>query len=143
LSRLATKKAAYSAGIGKLESEVLSALEQKEQASAGEVLEVLRARREIAYSTVSTTLYRLFKKDRVDRRAMPGPGGMKYLFFPGKDERIKRQMVGETIDRLVGAFGDTAYSSLCQRIETLTYDKRSKTKSGVISSRGKKNRNAV
>ena len=102
--------------IGELESDVLEVLKSKGQATAADIMEVLQQRREIAYTTVSTTLDRLFKKRLVERKALPGPGGTKYLFSLGKDEKLKRKIVESTIDRLTSAFGETAYSAIYKKL---------------------------
>lgn len=105
--------------IGELESLVLEAVKNKGQATASDVLQTLQADREIAYTTVSTTLDRLYRKKLVERRALIGPGGTKYLFSLGKDEKRKTRIVESTIDRLTGAFGDTAYSAIYKKLESL------------------------
>ncbi len=48
--------------IGELESDVLEVLKLKGQATAADVMETLKENREIAYTTVSTTLDRLVQK---------------------------------------------------------------------------------
>ncbi len=106
--------------VGELESDVLKALGKKGQATAGDITEVLQKRREIAYTTVSTTLDRLYKKRLVNRKALPGPSGTKYLFSLGTNERLKRRMVDLAIDRLTDAFGETAYSAIYKKLDVLS-----------------------
>ena len=105
--------------IGELEAEVLQVLNKKEQATASDVLGVLEKKREIAYTTVSTTLDRLYRKKLVGRKALIGPGGTKYLFNRNKDERRQARIVDATIDRLTGAFGDYAYLAIYKKLESL------------------------
>ena len=124
--------------IGELESDVLEVLKRKGQATAAEVMEELQKDREIAYTTVSTTLDRLYKKRLVDRKAMPGPGGTKYLFSLGKDERLKRQIVESTLDRITSAFGETAYSAIYRRLDSLPEDELDRLKKQVEKARKKK-----
>ena len=107
--------------IGELESDVLEALKSNGgQGTASDVLVELRKGREVAYTTVSTTLDRLFRKHLLERRAMPGPGGTKYLFVIGKDEKVKSKIVESTMDRLTAAFGDTAYSAIYKHLDDLS-----------------------
>lgn len=124
--------------IGELESDVLEVLKRKGQATASEVMEALQKNRQIAYTTVSTTLDRLYKKRLVDRKAMPGPGGTKYLFSLGKDERLKRQIVESTLDRITSAFGETAYSAIYRRLDSLSEDELDRLKKQVEKARKKK-----
>lgn len=105
--------------IGELEANVLQVLNKKEQATASEVLGVLEKRRKIAYTTVSTTLDRLYRKKLVGRKTLIGPGGTKYLFSRNKDERRQARIVDATIDRLTGAFGDSAYFAIYKKLESL------------------------
>ena len=58
--------------IGRLEADVLRALNSVGEASAGEIVEELKPRRVLAYTTVSTTLDRLHKKGLVLRRSASG-----------------------------------------------------------------------
>ncbi len=124
--------------IGELESDVLEVLKIKGHATAAEVMEVLKEKREIAYTTVSTTLDRLFKKRLVERKALPGPGGTRYLFSLGKDEKLKKQIVESTLDRITSAFGETAYSAIYRRLDSLSEDELDRLKKQVEKARRKK-----
>jgi predicted transcriptional regulator len=124
--------------IGELESDVLEVLKSKGQATAADVMESLKENRNIAYTTVSTTLDRLFKKRLVERKAMPGPGGTKYLFSLGKDEKLKRKIVESTLDRITSAFGETAYSAIYRRLDSLPEEELDKLKKQVERARKKK-----
>jgi predicted transcriptional regulator len=106
--------------IGELESEILAVLKDKGSATAGDVLDVLKDRREVAYTTVSTTLDRLHKKNLVGRKGLRGPGGTKYLFSLSGDERRKTRIIESTLDRLTSAFGDSAYSAIYRHLQTLS-----------------------
>lgn len=107
--------------IGELESDVLEALKSKGgQATASEVLGVLKQDRDVAYTTVSTTLDRLYRKRLLERKALPGPGGTKYLFILGRDEKVKNKIVESTMERLTAAFGETAYSAIYKHLDDLS-----------------------
>jgi predicted transcriptional regulator len=105
--------------IGELESEILAILKEKGSATASDVLDVLKDRREVAYTTVSTTLDRLHKKSLVGRKALRGPGGTKYLFSPSADERRKTKIIESTLNRLTSAFGESAYSAIYKHLQNL------------------------
>jgi len=124
--------------IGELESDVLEVLKLKGQATASDVMEALKENRDIAYTTVSTTLDRLYKKRLVERKAMPGPGGTKYLFSLGKDEKLKRKIVESTLDRITSAFGETAYSAIYRRLDSLPEDELDRLKKQIEKARRKK-----
>ena len=103
-----------------------------------EVLEVLRRSREIAYTTVSTTLDRLYRKKLLERKALVGPGGTRYLFGLCKDERRQAKIVEATIDRLTGAFGETAYSAIYKKLDSLPDDELARLKKQVDRARKKR-----
>ncbi|HXQ93251.1 MAG TPA: BlaI/MecI/CopY family transcriptional regulator [Nitrososphaerales archaeon] len=124
--------------IGELESDVLEVLKTRGQGTAADVMEVLQGKREIAYTTVSTTLDRLYKKRLVERKALPGPGGTKYLFSLGKDEKLKRKIIESTIDRLTSAFGETAYSAIYRKLDSLPESELDRLKKQVDKARRKK-----
>ena len=124
--------------IGGLESDVLEVLKSKGHATAADVMEVLQGKREIAYTTVSTTLDRLFRKRLVERKALPGPGGTKYLFSLGKDEKLKRKIVESTLDRLTSAFGETAYSAIYKKLDSLHESELDRLKKQIEKARRKK-----
>jgi predicted transcriptional regulator len=107
--------------LGELESEVLEVIKRSGgEATASDVLRVLKKEREVAYTTISTTLDRLYRKRLLDRKALPGPGGIKYLFILGKDEKLKNKIVESTMDRLTAAFGGTAYSAIYKHLDELS-----------------------
>lgn len=121
--------------IGELEAQILSVLKEKREATAAEVHLELSKRREIAYTTISTTLDRLYRKKLVERRSLPGPGGTRYLFLLGKDEGAKSHLIDAALDRLTEAFGETAYSALYKKLETLPDGELAKLRKQVDSAR--------
>lgn len=118
--------------IGELESEVLQVLQsKKEDATAGEVLQELKKKKEIAYTTVSTTLDRLYRKRLVERRAEPGPGGTRYLFSVAKDQKMMSKIIESSIGRLTNAFGEGAYSALYKQIDNMPAEELERLKKQV------------
>ena len=67
--------------IGRLEAEVLGAVQQLGKATARQVMEKVGSC-QLAYMTVSTVLDRLHKKRMVARTRVVGRGGRKYLYKP-------------------------------------------------------------
>jgi predicted transcriptional regulator len=124
--------------IGELEAEVLEVLKKKGQATAAEVLGILQRSREIAYTTVSTTLDRLYRKKLLERKALVGPGGTKYLFSLSRDERRQAKIIEATIDRLTDAFGETAYSAIYKKLDSLPDDELALLKKQVDKARKKR-----
>ncbi len=121
--------------IGELESEVLNALQSRGSASTAEIVADLQRKREIAYTTVSTTLDRLYRKNLVKRKAVRGPGGTKFIFEPSKDDRPKIKIIKSAIDRLTSAFGETTYSALYKIMDDLPDNELEKLKKRVEGAR--------
>jgi predicted transcriptional regulator len=124
--------------LGALESEVLEVIKSRGPTTASEVAAALHERRPIAYTTVGTTLDRLYKKKLLQRKAIPGPGGTKYVFSLGRDERLKRKIVESTLDRLTDAFGQTAYSAIYEKLESLPSEELARLKKQIETAKKKR-----
>ncbi len=123
--------------IGELESDVLEVLKLRGQATAADVLEALQEKREIAYTTVSTYFGQAIQKTPGREEGTPGAGRNRYLFSLGKDEKLKRQIVESTLDRITSAFGETAYSAIYRRLDLLSEEELDRLKKQVEKLEGK------
>lgn len=103
--------------LGDLEAEVLSAVKQLDEASGSEVLKELRKNKDIAYTTVTTTLDRLYKKGLLSRKQTLGRGGVRYLYSSKHDAEIEGKIVEGAIGRLLSAFGSQAVSMIYEKLE--------------------------
>jgi predicted transcriptional regulator len=99
--------------LGGLEAEVMEIIWTRGEVSVRDVYEVLRRRREIAYTTVMTTMGRLAKK----RLLTQIKSGLAYQYRPAVTrEAFKESVVGEVIDGLLDGFGDSVMVHLADRI---------------------------
>ncbi len=103
--------------LGDLEAEVLSSVKNLGEASGSEVLKELRKNKEIAYTTVTTTLDRLYKKGLLNRKETLGRGGVRYLYSSKHDAEIEGKIVEGAIGRLLSAFGSHAVSMIYEKLE--------------------------
>ncbi len=103
--------------LGDLEAEVLSAVKGLDEASGSEILKELRKNKDIAYTTVTTTLDRLYKKGLLNRKETLGRGGIRYLYSPKHDAEIEGKIVEGAIGRLLSAFGSHAVSMIYEKLE--------------------------
>lgn len=103
--------------LGDLEAEVLSAVKNLDEASGSEVLKELRKNKDIAYTTVTTTLDRLYKKGLLNRKETLGRGGIRYLYSSKHDVEIEGKIVEGAIGRLLSAFGSHAVSMIYEKLE--------------------------
>ena len=82
--------------------------------AVGEVHEVLLADREIAYTTVMTTVARLFEKGVLEREK----DGRRYLYRPlFTRESFLRALTREVFDRLPPTSQDEAIAYLVERVD--------------------------
>jgi len=106
--------------IGELEAEILRVLKSLGNASAGEIAENMKSTRTIAYTTVSTTLDRLFKKGLVNRRMVAGKTGQKYVYSFVDDPGLEKQLVDAAVSRLVDAFGPSVTSTIYDKLNEIS-----------------------
>jgi len=117
--------------LGDLEAEVLSSVKNLGEASGSEVLKELRKNKEIAYTTVTTTLDRLYKKGLLTRKETLGRGGVRYLYSSKHDAEIEGKIVEGAIGRLLSAFGSHAVSMIYEKLEEVPKSEVEKLKERV------------
>lgn len=105
--------------LGDLEAEVLATVKRLGEASGSEALRELRKNKDIAYTTVTTTLDRLYKKGLLSREQTLGRGGVRYVYRFKHDEEIEGKIVEGTIGRLLNAFGSHAVSMIYEKLEEI------------------------
>jgi BlaI family penicillinase repressor len=85
--------------VSQAESEILRLVWQQREATVQEIVEVLPAKRKIAYATVHTMLRRLEKKGYLKHFAR----GKANVYYPAiKRERVLKRSVSDFLDRLFG-----------------------------------------
>lgn len=102
--------------LGDLELAVLRAVRELGEATSGEIHREVRRGRDIAYTSVTTTLYRLVDKDLVSMRRE----SEKRVYYRVKEGQAYRRTLETLVGRLVDAFGGAAVSSLAERPERLS-----------------------
>lgn len=99
---------------GELEAEIMETLWRLGRASVGEVVEVLRQEREIAYTTVKTVMGRLVEKGYLIRHA----GEKAHLYEPIlSHEEFLKQVGEEILQGLFTDFGEPVLASLVKVVE--------------------------
>jgi len=121
--------------IGALEADVLKALKRQGKASAREVLEELRKGKEVAYTTISTTLDRLYRKGLLGREKAVGRGGSKYVYTYPENTTIQKEIVGSVVDKLVSAFGSSVVSTIYDRLDQISPEETQRLKELVEKGR--------
>ena len=94
--------------LGELELTVLRAVRNLGPATSGAIYEEVRKTRDVAYTSVTTTLYRLVDKDLIALRRE----SEKKVYYRLKDGRAYRKAMATMVDRVVDTFGGAAVSYL-------------------------------
>lgn len=119
--------------LGDLELSVLRAVRTLGEASPGEIHREVRKTRDVAYTSVTTTLYRLVEKDLVASRRE----SEKRIFYRIKEGRTYNRAIASMVDRLVDTFGLAAVSHLLDRPSALTDAQRAELEAQVAERRRK------
>ncbi len=99
--------------LGKLEAEVMQLLWQQSQQTVLEVEDRLRRKREIAHTTVLTTLDRMHRKGYLTREKQ----GKAFVYSPRYNrEDFEREMAQEVLGALLGGIGEPVLSTFVELI---------------------------
>src|SRR5213594_2844060 len=96
--------------LGELELAVLRAVRSLGSATSGAIYEEVRRSRDVAYTSVTTTLYRLVDKDLIAMRK----ASEKKVYYRLKEGRAYRKAMASMIDRVVNTFGGAAVSYILE-----------------------------
>src|SRR5881396_2843033 len=106
--------------LGELELAVLRAVRNLGPATSGAIYEEVHKTRDVAYTSVTTTLYRLVDKDLISLRK----ASEKKVYYRLKEGRAYRKAMATMVDRLVGTFGGAAVSYLLENPSSLPEEQR-------------------
>jgi predicted transcriptional regulator len=96
--------------LGDLELAVLRAVRNCGQATSGAIHEEVRKSRDVAYTSVTTTLYRLVDKGLVAVRKE----SEKKVYYRVREGQAYRKAMASMIDRVVDTFGGAAVSYILE-----------------------------
>ena len=106
--------------LGELELAVLRAVRNLGKGTSGTIYEEVSKSRDVAYTSVTTTLYRLVDKDLIAMRKQ----SEKKVFYRVKEGRAYRKAMASMVDRVVDTFGGAAVSYLLENPASLPEDQR-------------------
>ena len=100
-----------------LEGDVLNELWPSRKLRVRDIYQRLRTLgKKVALTSVAVILDRLHEKGLVERQIEPARGGLRYVYSPKKDKAaFEQSVVADTVDRLIGKFGDVALSYFNER----------------------------
>ena len=104
--------------LGELELAVLRAVRNLGAATSGAIHAEVRKARDVAYTSVTTTLYRLVDKDLIAMRK----ASEKKVYYRLKEGRAYRKAMASMVDRVVDTFGRAAVSYLLENPGSIPED---------------------
>jgi len=119
--------------LGDLELAVLRAVRSLGQATSGAIHGEVKKSRDVAYTSVTTTLYRLVDKGLIAMRRE----SEKKVYYRVKEGRAYRKAMASMIDRVVNTFGGAAVSYLLDNPGSVSPDQLASLKSQVEKRRSK------
>ncbi|MBI0582632.1 MAG: BlaI/MecI/CopY family transcriptional regulator [Methanomassiliicoccus sp.] len=104
--------------LGPLESRVLDTIwsSEKRPLTVREVHRMMEADK-LAYTTIMTTMNRLFEKNLLDREVRSGKGGLHYTYWPRMEkETFERTAIQGVLDSLIEKFGEKVTHCFVERV---------------------------
>lgn len=106
---------ALEAFLGPLEAHIMEAIwtSKKTPVTVREVYEALKKTKNLAYTTVMSTMDRLFEKNLLDRKIQKGRGGLYYVYWPALEKQsFQKSAVHEVLSSLIDNFGEVVANCL-------------------------------
>ena len=104
--------------LGPLEMQIISVLKAKGFSNGRGILtELKKANKNIAYTTVSTVLFRLYEKGLVDRKEERYRGGKRYIYYY---KNIETEYVNSVMENILATFGKPALAHFLEEIDELS-----------------------
>src|SRR2546425_6782665 len=124
--------------LGELELAVLRAVRSLSEATTGEIHREVKRTRDVAYTSVTTTLYRLVDKDVVQIRRE----SEKKVYYSVKDGRAYEKVMSTMMRRMVDTFGAAAISYVLENPGNLTQEELGELRRMIAKVKAKESRNA-
>src|SRR3989337_2273779 len=122
--------------LGALELAVPGAVRTLGRATSGAIHQEVRKTRDVAYTSVTTTLYRLVDKGLVAVKR----GGEKKVYYRIKEARAYPKAMASMIDRVIETFGGAAVSYVLEKPGELPPEELAGLKAQVEQQRSKEKR---
>jgi predicted transcriptional regulator len=109
--------------LGPLESKVLDTIwtSNKRPLTVREVHQSMAKSGSLAYTTIMTTMNRLYDKGLLDREVKSGKGGLHYAYWPKLEKDVfERTAIQGVLDSLIDKFGERVTECF---VETISMDK--------------------
>ena len=107
--------------LGPLEAKVLGTIwaTEKRPLTVREVHQEMGKESKLAYTTIMTTMNRLFEKGLLDREVKSGKGGLYYVYWPQMErEAFERTAIQDVLSSLIDKFGEKVTDCFVQQVST-------------------------
>jgi len=106
--------------LGPLEANIIETIwcSKKRPITVREVLDELKKKRQVAYTTVMNTMDRLYEKGLLDRQIEKGRGGtyLYYVYWPKLEkEKFKETAIRQVLDSLLNNFDELVTTCLVEK----------------------------
>lgn len=102
--------------LGPLENDVMEVVWRKKSVTVKDVVEELKTRHKLAYTTVLTILSRLWKKGVLERSKT----GKSFTYTPKVDrQQTVQSIIRSTLHSMVDKYGDEAISAFIDEVSSL------------------------
>ncbi|MBI2672886.1 BlaI/MecI/CopY family transcriptional regulator [Candidatus Woesearchaeota archaeon] len=100
-----------------LEEDLLQLLWPDKSMKVKELYDILKKqKKKAALSSVAVILDRLYQKKVVDRKIETAPGGVRYIYYPKKNQKqFEASVVENAVNTLINKFGSTAVNYFNER----------------------------
>ncbi len=122
--------------LGELELAVLRAVRDLGETTTGEIHREVRKTRDVAYTSVTTTLYRLVEKDLIQVRRE----SEKKVFYSIKDGRAYEKVMSTMMRRMMDTFGAAAISYILENPGNLTQNELAALRRMIARTKAKEDR---
>jgi predicted transcriptional regulator len=107
--------------LGPLEARVLDTIwaSDKRPLTVREVHKLLGEDPKLAYTTIMTTMNRLYDKGLLDREVKSGKGGLLYAYWPKMEkEAFERRAIQKVLGNLIDKFGEKVTYAFVEQMST-------------------------
>jgi len=103
--------------LGPLELAIMQIMWSNKSSTVRKIYEILNKEREIALTTISTTLNRLFNKGFLSREVNKGKGGLFYIYKVKEiKSRFEKKVSENLASQIVKSYGNKASMKIIQEI---------------------------
>lgn len=114
--------------LGPLESEIMDVIWRRGPSTVSQVHKEIRSKKEIAYTTVMTTLTRLARKNILEQDT----SGLSYIYSARFDkEAFDRYVVKGVVEALMSDYHTMFIESLTANLRSLTEDERAELRAAL------------